>query len=392
MTDHSTRIASPPATSRLAINLVLAAFILFLIVAYSRTRPTEDFVEYWASSRLLDSGHNPYSLNEVMEIEQSLGWSDRVPLMNLNPPWALPLVAPLGLFSSYPVAWLIWVLVLSCALSYSARILLDLYSDDRRVFPRESRWSEVLIAFTFFPALLCLRLGQISPLIVLGFSLFLWFESEQKYVLAGLSLSLAAIKPQLAYLVWIAIVLDTLRSARWKILAALASALISLSLICASLRSRVFNDYSALNRTGYFKIWHPAIGGMLRSVFHQGTHGFFLQFLPAVFGLLWFGFYWLTRGAHWRLRDGMPILLTVSVFTSPFAWTFDQILLVIPIVALSCSYFFRLGRMPRPIVWIYSAVNLLTLLAASPKGPAFLAAPLALLYAFWHSQGISTET
>src|SRR5215471_5107219 len=152
-TAPSARPESRPVPSRLFLNLFLAGSILLLIVLYSRSRPTEDFVEYWSSSRLLVSGHDPYSLAEVMGIERAAGWSDRVPLMNLNPPWALPVVAPLALVSSYSLAWLVWIVVLAAALAWSARILLDLYSDNRQVFPGESRWSETLIPFTFFPAL-----------------------------------------------------------------------------------------------------------------------------------------------------------------------------------------------------------------------------------------------
>src|SRR4051794_29764460 len=87
--------------SRLAVYaLAAAAALLALGVVLVRsglaqTLPMHDFVEYWAAGRLLGEGKNPYDAESVHELERQAGRTDEGILM-WNPPWALPLVLPLG--------------------------------------------------------------------------------------------------------------------------------------------------------------------------------------------------------------------------------------------------------------------------------------------------------
>src|SRR5690242_9560843 len=129
-----TSIQTPPphtgrARSRSSHMFIMsvALCLLFIVIAYALSKPLEDFVEYWTVSRLLLAHHNPYSLPEVFQIQKSLGWHQPVPLVPLNPPWALPLFAPLALARSYALGWILWVALLACMVAVSSRFLMDLY-------------------------------------------------------------------------------------------------------------------------------------------------------------------------------------------------------------------------------------------------------------------------
>jgi hypothetical protein len=99
--------------------LVLAFALRFLMgdvvhAATTNTTATDpkyvrDFVEYWAASRLLLTGNNPYGPQELFELQRSVGWKDSIPLLMWNPPWTLSFTVPFGL-ASFDVAQLLWLL------------------------------------------------------------------------------------------------------------------------------------------------------------------------------------------------------------------------------------------------------------------------------------------
>ena len=63
-----------------------------------------DFVEYWAATRLLLTGNNPYGPQELFDLQRSVGWNDSIPLLMWNPPWTLSFTLPFGL-ASFDVAY-----------------------------------------------------------------------------------------------------------------------------------------------------------------------------------------------------------------------------------------------------------------------------------------------
>src|SRR5947207_11176994 len=197
--------------------LLVGAFLAAAI--YALTRPLHDFVEYWTAGHLLVAHQNPYSLGDVFRAEKSLGLDQSVPLVALNPPWGLTFAAPLGLAKSYSLAWLIWTLALAAVVAWSSRLLMDVYFDELRI-PEisDTVFYRCLFAFTFYPVLLSLRYAQTAPLMLLGIAGFLYFDERGRTVLAGAFLSLTLIKPQLLYLLWLALILRAFQQRRWKLL------------------------------------------------------------------------------------------------------------------------------------------------------------------------------
>ena len=66
---------------------------------------------------------------------------------------------------------------------------------------KTKRWVAWALVFSFTPTLYALKLGQVSPLILLGLVGFLYFEQKARFVSAGTCLLLITLKPQLTYLV-----------------------------------------------------------------------------------------------------------------------------------------------------------------------------------------------
>ena len=87
---------------------VMLAFLSVFVYLALRDYPRHDFVCYWSSSQLLAGGHNPYDPGAIRQIETSVGFSEGGPAFIMrNPPWMLPLVAPLAYFP-LKIAILLW--------------------------------------------------------------------------------------------------------------------------------------------------------------------------------------------------------------------------------------------------------------------------------------------
>src|SRR5437764_6068519 len=118
---------------RVILRICLGITLLALIAGVALARPQRDFIEYWTAAHLFVTGQNCYSLPDVLHFQQVLGWPDPLPLIPLNQPWLLPLVAPMGFARSYAISWAVWSLIMAGALALSSVLLMQLYAPDVRL-------------------------------------------------------------------------------------------------------------------------------------------------------------------------------------------------------------------------------------------------------------------
>ena len=85
----------------LLIASVLACVLGSIAVTNSvRARGNGDLVEYWAAGAQLVHHQNPYDIPSDLRLESFAGADFSSPLVIFNPPFILPLLAPLGLMSA----------------------------------------------------------------------------------------------------------------------------------------------------------------------------------------------------------------------------------------------------------------------------------------------------
>lgn len=289
--------------------------------------PPDDFVEYWAAAKLTLDGQNPYKESLLLPLQQSAGRDTDEAIMMWNPPWSLPAVLPLGLLPARE-AQLLWLLVHLAVTGFCAdRLWLLLGGDNAR------RWVGWVVGFAFLPTAFALSSGQISPFLLLGAVLFLECERRGWQYLAGAATVLVAIKPHLAYLLWVAIFADTLLRGRWRVL--VGGAVVGLA--CAALpllfNHLVWHQYAdAMGNRPPAQWASPTLGTLLRIAF--GQEYFRLQFVPVAVGLAWFVWH-RARTREWNWLEQLPLLLLVSFVTTPYgAWPFDMVLLLPAVVAI----------------------------------------------------------
>src|SRR5262249_15787502 len=85
-------------TSLLLIGLAgMMGWLIVRCLQHPVPLPLYDYVEYWSAGRLCATGHNSYSREELLDLQQQVGWTESRALMMWNPPWTLPLVMPFGI-------------------------------------------------------------------------------------------------------------------------------------------------------------------------------------------------------------------------------------------------------------------------------------------------------
>jgi hypothetical protein len=381
--------------------LVFALHLLIGALGDAATRHTEasdikhvkDFVEYWAATRLLLTGQNPYGAQELFELQRSVGWRDSIPLLMWNPPWTLSFTLPFGL-ASFDVAQLLWLLLNIFIVLFCAQQLWLLYGGLPTAYRRA--W---LVVLTFAPAYLVLILGQIGPLILLGLVGFLLCARDKHWKWAGAFTILVSIKPHLLYLFWIALVLWTIEKRQWQLMVGATLSGFVVAAIPLLFSPSVYGDYVQLNTTTTLPTpydWQtPTIGGAARLLF--GGEKVWLQFVPCLIGIVWLLFHWQRSKNQWEWVEQLPILIVASLATAAFAWSFDYIVLL-PAIIQAASWLSRRPILSResPLIIVYVIIMTLYVLVFffSPNdfwrfwlGPACVVA-----YLIFHKQMTADST
>ncbi len=199
-------------TPRLLIS-ILALVVLLLgagvliqpLLNDSSIWPPDDYVEYWAAGRLNLRGENLYSPELLLPLERAAGRDTDEAIMMWNPPWTLSAAMPLGALPAR-VGQFVWLLLQAGCLFASAWLL-----------NKKMPTIPLGLTFAFVPTLFLLQSGQIAGLLVLGAALFVACVRRGYPMLAGVAAVLIAIKPHLAYLLWLAVAFDAVRHRRYRI-------------------------------------------------------------------------------------------------------------------------------------------------------------------------------
>ena len=349
---------------RISIWIALAAVLYIIWQIYTHLKPNlltfGDSVQYWAAGRLVLIGENPYSAEMVLELRHQAGNflefpPDAISRM-IYPPWILQLLIPFGI-PTYPLSRSLWFLFNLTLVFISAKLIWDLYQGRKN-----QQWIAYLTVFSFAPTLFLLLVGHITSLQLLGAVVFLNFVRYPKGekwrdILAGSFAALVVIKFQLLYLFLLALILWTIEFRRWNVLIGFALFLLLTSVISLSINQQVFAQFWEAFSNYPFENWEtPTLGRLLRVVFAVKSE--WLQFLPSIFGVIWFIYYWQINHKNWDWLTEMPILIFVSLITSTHMWTYDMVLLLLPVLQVMIELIRRgWSRSVGIIILFYIIIN-----------------------------------
>ncbi len=294
--------------------VALIAIFLCVVAIAGNLASARDFVVFWATGQQLIHHANPYDPAAMGRIEHTAGLAAEYGVLYMrNPPWALPLVLPLGLVG-VRVGALIWSLILCACLGVSGWQIWIMYGRiGNRLY-----W----LAYSFAPALVCIFVGQTALFSLLGLVLFLRMYRTRPFM-AGLSLWLCALKPHLflpfavVLLAWIVV------TRSYKILAGAASALAASLAVTCLIDPTALGDYTnMMHAPGIEKEFIPCLSVAMRLWISPQTASF--QYLPAVIACAWALAYYWSRRNRWDWMINGSVLMLVSLFAAPYCWLYDQ--------------------------------------------------------------------
>lgn len=308
-----------------AATIVLAALILAIQSPLPSNIGKIDFRAYWSASSLLRQGLNPSDPALIYRVERELtGWRESYPEMTWNPPWLLVLLTPLTVLGFDRAAW--WWMLINIALVFVSAIVLWRFDAAKERTSRRE-WIGPLVAFAYSPTLIALIAGQVNILVLAGMVAYLFFRLRSHGTMAGIALALTTVKPQLVYITVPILVLDWLSQRKWRPVAAFALTLILLTGLALALRPGLVFEYGKTMGAAQLLEWEtPTLGGVLHLTLGWGWAKLMgLAVLP-VCVLAW----WRSRSA-WDVRTLVDITVLLSVITAPFGWSYDFVMLLLPL-------------------------------------------------------------
>ena len=303
--------------------IACAAGILFVAALMAASAlPPQDLTQYWSAAHLVRQ--NPYSTQLVSAFEKAsrIGASEP-PLVLKNPPWAIPFILPLRLFS-FRVAFAAWAVFSVVAVVGCVGVVWRWLEEPDSIF-------SILLPLLFGPTIVLLMLGQWTVLVLIGITGFLIAADRRHDRIAGAFLLLVMGKPHVALLFLTAILLWVVQTRRWKIFYSAALSLAASSAFVLVLNPHVFAQFFARTREVVDeKVPYPNLGGMLYIL--TGNHA--LALLPQIIGIVWLIFYWTRRRRTWDWKtDGMLVLVS-SIACSYYSYPYDEIL-VLPALVMA---------------------------------------------------------
>jgi Glycosyltransferase family 87 len=310
-------------------------------------------------------GHqNPYDARAVLDLETQNGYRRDKPLVLRTPPWSLFIVLPLGLLGPLG-AWVLWTAISLGSLLIGMRICRKLYGTGgvtRDLFS--------LVGYTFAPVPACLVAGQMGLVLLLGLMLFLWWERDQPFW-AGAALILPFAKPHLLSLFWLAVLFWIVLRKNRAVAFGFVAALVMATGLAIAFDPSIFRHYrEMLSEAAIGYEFIPALSGVLRLLFFR--RWFWIQFIPMIVGLVWAAWFLRRHRENWDWRQHAPILLVVSVLTTPYAWLTDEVVLL-PAILQAVAFVYqtrkKMNIATRMALFAFAFLNGLLLLILRFKIP-----------------------
>jgi hypothetical protein len=311
--------------------------------------PPRDFVEYWSAARVLLDGGNPYDDAALLAV-QRVALNDpelAQPVLLWTPPQTLVVYLPFGMLP-FGLAHSVWLLVQCVLFLASAELLWR--ASGRPAGLRGPAW---LLPVLFSPVFWNLHFGQNTAFLVFGLAGFLWARTQQRFLLAGLFVSLTAIKPHLLAAFGIVLIFDASTRHGRRVLFAGTATLLLAAGIALLLNPSILQQFTdalrrpTTDRATSLQDWDvPLLSYQFR--WWMDRDRFAWQFAPCILAMLVAVISYWRMHSQWDWPTQLPRLVLLSLLGAPYGgWIFDTTILLVPLFA----GFVHLARIRQP-VWV----------------------------------------
>ncbi|HUI90348.1 MAG TPA: glycosyltransferase family 87 protein [Anaerolineales bacterium] len=360
----------------------LASLTLIYILLWAnmlndpKQRTGSDFIGFYSFGRIAQTEgfQNIYRIQSQQKVEAAVVGFQVVPELYTHVP-LIALLAALIVDSNYIHSFLRWAIVLLLLNAASSCLLVNLLHG--RDFKRQENIILFSGIFLFFPTFSALMNGQDDAILLLGLAIWLWGLSMEKPFLAGLGLSLSAVRPQTALFLSIPFLFKERRVFWGFALGGAILGIISWALIKTDGMLSFLNSLQLIEST----IWTqphaldmPTLSGIIRRNFEVIDITFVSDFIWGCYlaGIALFCLVW--HKSQEILEKQIGLLALCSILLVPYAHYHDLVILLIPILCLLRILASRKIVGTGPLSTIPLIVSLIAL--AGFVGPGYLKFPL----------------
>ena len=310
---------------------ILIAFFLLQIILYTAAARTvqpkeSDFPAFYSAARIWASGQNPYDLQAQCSVQEPIRGVPCLPFA--HPPVLLPLISLVS-NEDFISSYYRWILILVLV---TALCILPLY----RLC---AEWKLSVQTILFFPIVVAITFGQDTPFILLGVLLWIWLLTSKREMLAGLVLSIAVLKPQIAILLAVPLLFSRPKAFAGFLLGAAVLGVYSFALVGVEGFRGLLHIVQVMSQAQGYGVNPQAMQNATALLVRSGLSAAWSWPIFAL-GIIAISIYWRKKGTSLReLSAG----IIVALFTAPHLHFHDLslltpgLLLIHPLVAMLCS-------------------------------------------------------
>lgn len=320
---------------------ILSLLLYFILtwmnmMANPDQRTGSDFIGFYNFGRIyqLKGIQSIYDIAEQQKIEEQVVGRPVTVIFYTHMPFLAPIARAL-VNEDYLASFRRWAIILLVLNAVNVYLLINTLNVQK--FSKENLFLLCVAAFLFDPTFSGFMNGQDIAILLFGVIVWMWGTLHEKYFLAGLGLSLATIRPQIALFLVIPFLFRN-RQVFWGFaLGALTLAAISVGLLKVNGTLKFIDSLRYIEST----IWYekhsfdmPTVSGIIRRNFTVTNVALAKGFVWTYYflGIIGFSTWWYRSQEITEKHIGLIVL--AGIFLVPYAHYHELTLLLIPIFCI----------------------------------------------------------
>jgi len=277
---------------------------------------------YWSATYLLRNGQNPYSPELMEATQQTQAQSELdVTIMAWNPPFLFVFLLPLA-WLPFTTAKFIWLIINIFLILTAGLMLAHLYLPSNSV---RLKLIFLIFAISFPQVLSGIYMGQVIFLVFWGLVACMALIKKGQWFWAGAVLIFTTIKPHMAILSVIYLLIYMAYQRQYKGWVGLLIAGVTCMFVLFAYRSNWIYDLIGESAIAPVNWATPTIGGLLSYLgISESARYLIILLLPLPFFLA-------GHPTKISMECSVALLTLITVPTTFFGWSYDQTMLLIPI-------------------------------------------------------------
>lgn len=301
----------------------------------------QDFAAYWQAGHMILSGQDIYNSSEWIAERERRGTAlHSEPTFHYPLPFAV-LFSPLALF---PIesAYTLWLFFGQIAILTSILILLSFY-------PARTGYFELFTIagiFLFRPSFSVIFNGQILSVLLIFVCVSILLFHNQDWFWGGLALSLLSLKPSIGLPILALTGLWLFAQKKWRGILGIALGCITLLLAGMLIDPNWPIEYMRVSGDSFSKYFglHPTMWGAVDKIFVQDSISLVAGTVFSVVILLIEVYVLNKKGLDNAPIEAFASILPAGLLIAPYSWSYDQILLAVPLIYLMIRIAFSRGN------------------------------------------------